>query len=141
MSDPIEDAFYDKLAGDGTLTAQLSSYPTSPPVPAIFFSREVPENAVMPYLVAEGLASDRNDDSLTDKHRDIEKEIHCYAINDGDPSVIDSIANRVRVLFHDQPLTIAGFSMEGVTAIGPLAGPTSDEYHRVVSIRVRMTAV
>lgn len=134
----LDQAFYDRLSGDGTLVALLSTYRT---LPAVFTADPVPEDADLPYVVTAGTVGDLGGafDTKNAGGREILKDVRCYAEDTGSASLVESIKERVRVLFHRHALAVTGFT----TAIAEVVGITPvDEdgvYGRVVSVRLSLT--
>jgi hypothetical protein len=128
----LTQAFYSKLNGDTTLKAMLATYSGAA---AIFTQDPVPEAAPLPYVVTAGEVSDVPFDTKTKYGREFLRDVRCYAKNDGNPSVVEAIAERVRTLFHRQSLSVTGFNF----LIASCSGRTADEsdaYGRIVTVRL-----
>jgi hypothetical protein len=130
----ITDAVAAKLAGDATLAGLLSSFAG---VPAVFTARPVPEGATAPFLLTEGSVADVAEDTLRRFGRRITRDISIWFPADDDPTNLETAAERVRTLFHKQPLAVAGHHHVMTLASGPVPAPDSgDERGRVVTIQV-----
>jgi hypothetical protein len=130
----ITAAIYDILAGDATLVAMLSTYEGNP---AIFTTDPAPGDAVLPYIVSAGEASQAPFDTKTTRGRDLIRDVRCYTEADGGAVVIETIAERVRELLHRQPLTIGGFTWIVSDCTGPIAVDEPDAYGRVISLSLK----
>ena len=132
----ITDAVAGVLAGDATLAAQLSTFDGAP---AVFTARPVPEGAVPPFVITEGSVADRPDDTLGRFGRAIARDISVWFPAHDDPTDLESAAERIRTLFHHQPLSVTGFHHVMTRASGPIPAPASgDEMGRVVTIIVNL---
>jgi hypothetical protein len=120
----ISQAIYNRLSGDATLTALLSTYRTSP---AIFTSAQVPEDVSLPFIVSRGSLSDEPFESKDMRGRQIMRDIYCYARGESSTVAIETISERVRTLFHRQPLTVTGYTNIIAIAHGPTV--MQDEDH------------
>lgn len=130
----ITAAIYNKLAGDATLTAMLSTYGGNP---AIFTMDPAPGDATLPYIVSAGEASQAPFDTKTSRGRDLIRDVRCYADADGSAITIEAIAERVRALLHRQSLTIAGFDWIISDVTGPIVADERDHYGRVISLSLK----
>lgn len=132
---PLTEALYDRLAGDGTLTALLAAYDGRA---AIFTIDPAPGDAALPYLVAAGSVVDSAFDTKDRRGRQIWRDVRCYAEADGSARVIETIAERVRALLHRQPLEVEGFGVFLAECSGPVSRDEEDAYGRVVTVRMIM---
>jgi len=131
----ITKAFYDVLVSDGTLTALLATYEGDP---AVFTTDPAPDNADLPYLVTAGEVSQAPFDTKTTRGRDLRRDIRCYTEANGDATTVEAIAERVRELFHREPLVIDGFGVWVADCSGPIVADEDDAYGRVVTVRLLM---
>lgn len=131
----LSQAFYDRLRGDGTLTAMLATYEGAP---AVFTTDPAPPDAVLPYIVTAGEFAIEPFDTKTLEGRTVYRDIRCYAAEDGSATLIEDIAERVRALFHRYALPVAGFSTVLCNVSGPTVAPDDDETvtGRLVSVRL-----
>lgn len=130
----ITAAIYNKLAGDATLTAMLSTYGGNP---AIFTIDPAPGDATLPYIVSAGETSQAPFDTKTSRGRDLIRDVRCYADADGSVITIEAIAERVRALLHRQSLTIAGFDWIISDVTGPIVADERDYYGRVINLSLK----
>jgi len=135
---PITQTTYDRMAGDATLTALISTYRGAP---AVFTIDPAPGDATLPYIVSAGQPVDTPFDTKTTRGRQLTRDIRCYASADGSAELIESIAERVRELFHRQVLTITGFVWIWAECSGPIVADEQDAYGRVVSVRMTIEEV
>lgn len=127
-------AFYDRLAGDATLADLLSIYKG---LPAVFTVIPIPDDAELPYIVTEGEVAVTPFDTKTSNGRELIRDIRCYAPAEGSASKIETIAERVRTLFHNHALSINGFDNAMLCeASGPVNVPEENVYGRIVTIRL-----
>ena len=126
----ITQAIHGKLEGDTELTGMLATYQGRP---AIFTFEPVPEDAIRPYIIAAGHVSDNYEgiSTKTRAGRDIVRDVRCYA-DRGEMVTLEDIAERVRELFHREPLDISGWDTIRVNASGPIAGPPEDTVHGLI---------
>jgi hypothetical protein len=144
MSDGFIDldaAFYNRMAGDHTLTGLLASYPdaeaTSGEMPAIFTDREVPEDATLPYIESFGQLSDVPDDDKITVGREVHRDIFCFTER-GQTDTLNQIADRVKTLFHRHALEITGATTISASVSGPIPAETDDTLIGVVlTVRLR----
>jgi hypothetical protein len=141
MPGALTKALHDRLIGDATLAALLGRY--DPPgstteVPCVFASDPVPEEAPTPFVVISGEISQEPvlDSNTIEYGSEIIYDIRCYADQDGSLIPIETIAARVRTLFHRQPLTVPGFTAVDVRVSGPIVDNQTDLFGRILSVRV-----
>lgn len=126
-------AIYSRLREDATLTALLSTYDGRP---AIFTVDPAPGDAELPYIVTAGHVSDVPWDTKTTRGRDIRRDIRCYAAATGSMVQIESIAEKVRKLFHRQKIPVEGYNNVFTSCTGPIIGPTDGTvYGLIVTVR------
>ena len=123
-------AFYDRMAGDGTLIALVSTYGGNP---AVFTTDPAPGDATLPYVVTAGEVSQVPFDTKTTQGRTIMRDVRCYAAADGSAVTVEAIAERVRALFHRQWISIAGFNWIWAECSGPIVADERDAYGRIVT--------
>jgi hypothetical protein len=121
----IRKAVYTRMANDATLTAMLATFTDRSNVtrPAIFTGPRVPEKAQRPYIWTYANVSDTDDSTKVERGRDIFRDISVIVDNDGSPEPLDSIANRVQVLFDRHELAID----DAVTVVADVSGPVPAE--------------
>ena len=122
------------LAGDAALISQLASYEGAP---AIFTALPIPVDAPFPCVVTAGNLADVAEDTLTRRGRRITRDVAVYFPRTGSEAAVEDAAERIRVLFHKQPLSVAGFHHVMTLASGPLRTPDEgDEVGRVVTLQI-----
>jgi len=129
----LTQAIYDRLVGDGTLTALLNTYEGAP---AIFTTDPAPGDAVPPYVVTAGEVAQEAFDTKTTRGRTATRDVRCYTAAGGSAATVETIAERVRTLLHRQPLTIAGYTWMMTECSGPMAADEQDAYGRIVTARI-----
>jgi hypothetical protein len=134
----VDNALYDRLAGDATLTALLSVYRGNP---AIFTEVPIPPNARLPYIAIPEPLDDEAGifDTKTAFGRRWQREILCYA---QDTAPVETIAARVVQLFERQAaaLTIVGYAPMVCRTVGPIVTPTDDTLQgRAVRVIIEAT--
>lgn len=125
--------FYEVLSGDSTLTAMLAEYEG---IPAIFSFDPVPGDAEKPYIVSSGEVSQIPKDSKNCRGRNIIRDIRIYTEASGSSILIESIAERIRELFHRTQLEISGFEWVLSSCSGPIVANELDCYGRIISVNV-----
>lgn len=133
----ITQGIYDRLSQDGTLTGWLADYRGGP---AIFTTDPAPGDAVLPYLVSAGSTTDNAWDTKLDRGRQVWRDVRCYAAANGDASLVEDIAERVRTLLHRHKLTVSGQDVWVAECGGPAAADEQDVYGRIVTVRLVMLA-
>ena len=128
-------AFYDLLATDPTLIGLLATYGG---VPAVFTTDPAPEDALLPYIVTAGEVSTAPFDTKTTLGREIRRDVRCYTEANGDAQDVEEMAERVRELFHRQPLVVDGFGVWVAECRGPIVADEDTAYGRVVTVRLLM---
>ena len=131
----ITEAIYDTLAGDGTLTAMLSTYGGEP---AIFTTDPAPGDATLPYIVSAGEVAQSAWDTKTTRGRVALRDVRCYTDATGSAMVVETLAERVRALLHRQPLAISDFECVVADCSGPVVADGQDAYGRIVTVRLTM---
>lgn len=134
-------AFYDRMAGDAQLTADLSNYPnaneSSGFQPAIFTDEEVPEDATLNYAWAQDISGIPEDDKLT-LGVDVLWQIAVYT-QKNDSETLNRLAWRVRALFHRHALAVTNAETVIAMASLPQKAPTDDKVDgRIIEVRLRL---
>lgn len=129
----LTSAIYERLSGDATLVALLTTYED---LPAIFTTDPAPGDASMPYIVTAGEIAQSPFDTKTTRGRDISRDIRCYAPAGGSAQTVETIAERVRALLHRQELAVDGFEWMLSECSGPIVADEQDAYGRIVSVRL-----
>lgn len=126
-------AIYNRLVGDPILVSMLNTYKGQP---AIFTIDPVPGDAKLPYIVAAGHIADAPWDTMDSEGRDIRRDIRCYTEATGSMAQVESIAERVRQLFHGKEIAVEGYHNVLTTCTGPILGPAEDSvYGLIVTVR------
>ena len=125
-------AVFNRMNTDATLTDLLATYNANP---AIFTSMPIPDDADLPYIVTEGEVSNSPYDFKGSGGREIVRDIRCYTDNTGSSALVESIAERVRALFHDYAMSVTGFddAMIMNASVG-MAPEETDVSGRIVTI-------
>ncbi len=130
-------AFFAVMNNDATLIALLTSFNSRK---AIFTYQPVPKDVEAPYIITTGEVSDEGFDTKTTVGREIRRDIRCYAPADGDASTIETIAERVRTLFHRVDISVVGFKTIDVSVFGPIVADEDELYGRVLTVRCLLDA-
>lgn len=128
-------AFYETLAGDETLTALLATYRTKP---AVFTTDPAPDDASLPYVVTAGEVVNAPDDTKTTRGREVRRDVRCYTAAEDSAVTVEAMAERVRALFHRNPIEIEGFGVWLSECLGPIVADGEESYGRIVTVRLRM---
>jgi hypothetical protein len=131
----LTQGIYDRLSADPALVGMLASYEGAP---AIFTIDPAPGDAVLPYLVSAGDATDTSFDTKLALGRRIWRDVRCYATADGDSIPVEQIAERVRTLLHRHILTVAGYGVLVAECSGPRTANEQDAYGRIVTVKLIM---
>jgi len=136
-------AIFARLTGDATLLALLDTHNS---VPAIFSDR-APDSYIVgpkPCLVIAAPTGDQPVETFTERARDITRDIRGYAPDTGSTLALDTVMERVRGLFHNQPssLTVTGGVVQIARVTGPVQSPTTDPalIGRRVTLRLEIQA-
>jgi len=130
----LTEAFYNMLAGDAILVDMLATYKGNP---GVFTIDPVPGDARLPYVVTAGEAVQLPFDCKVTRGREAVRDVRAYAAANGDTTLIEAIAERVRYVFHRRPLTIGDHQWVLSNVVGPIAVDEPDYYGRVVSVSVK----
>ena len=131
-------AFYDRMSGDATLTALLGTYGGAP---SVLTKRPLPQNFTVgangPYVLTTGSASGGGGpaDVKNSSGREIVRDILAFTSLDASPALVDSIADRIFVLFHRVKVSVTGYTIIVAEALGPIEVDEDDVLGRVVSVR------
>lgn len=128
--DLVTGAVYGVLAGDAELVGLLGTYHGEP---AVFTTDPAPGDAPERCIVTAGNLSDAPWDTKTSRGRDIRRDVRCYDAAGGSAVVVEAMAERVRELFHRQPLPLPGYRTLLAECTGPLAADEPDAYGRIVT--------
>lgn len=116
-----------RLSGDATLTNLLDTHSGAP---AIFSGRapDAYEIGPKPCLVIAAPTDDRPIETFTENSRDIIRDVRGYAPDTGSSLALDTVMERVRDLFHNQPasLTVTGGTAKISRVTGPKESPVTD---------------
>jgi hypothetical protein len=134
----VTQAIYNKLAGDATLTAMLSTYKGAP---AIFTSDPRPGDSELPCIVTAGEVTQSPADTKTSRGRLIRRDVRCYAPPLGSDQTVEAIAERVRTLLHRQSLTVTGFGWIYSMVDGPITADEQNAQGRIVTVTIRIEEV
>lgn len=134
----LTQAIYDRLAGDGVLTAMLNTYGGAP---AIFTTDPAPGDALPPYIVTAGEVAQEPFDTKLSRGRTATRDVRCYTAAGGSAATVEAIAERVRALLHRQPLTIADHAWVMAECSGPQVADEQDAYGRIVTARITFQEV
>ena len=136
LSEPLRTAIVD----DATIAALLPIYAGSK---TVFTRRPVPDNAAFPIVVISPDIAITDQDGIDDNRPVIIRDVAVYGRNDAASyRAVEAIAYEIRDLFHRrrQSLTVLGWDVVDVVALGPRPAPTDDEQTvgRVVELTVRL---
>lgn len=135
----ITKGIFDRMNDDSTLTALLGTYNSAPP---IFTKQPLPADfdigANGPYILSVGEASTipGSVDTKNSKGREIIRDILCFSTIKDSPTIVEAVAEQVRVLFQRQVFSITGFSIIVAEVNGPIIADEEDALGRVVSVRL-----
>lgn len=128
-------AAWSRMAGDPVLSADLSSYHDEPAV-IVTDDGSLPEDVSTPFVAVLGVIVDEPNDCKSGEGRDQSLMIRVFDEADGSTLQVEAIAERVRSLFHRQPLGLASGAYL-VECSGPFVTPTdSSLYGRQIEVRV-----
>src|SRR3990167_5381942 len=123
LSEPLRTAIVD----DATIAALLPIYAGSK---TVFTRRPVPDNAAFPIVVISPDIAITDQDGIDDNRPVIIRDVAVYGRNDAASyRAVEAIAYEIRDLFHRrrQSLTVLGWDVVDVVALGPRTAPTDDE--------------
>ena len=134
--DGLTAAFYQRLAGDSTLAADLAEYPDGSGVPAVFTDDRVPDDARPPYISTAGVLSDEAWDTKDVPGRFINRDVYLFFPH-RQTDRIERATERVRTLFHRHRLHVDGWqTVVARTSVRPVG---ADDYDaRIVTVSLRM---
>lgn len=133
--DVLTGAVYDALAGDATLQGLLADYNGAAAVSTV---DPAPGDMTRPYIVTAGQVSDAGWDTKTSRGRDLRRDLRCYDDRTGSAARVEAIAERVREMFHRQPLVVVGFGVVVAECFGPVKADEPEAYGRVVTCHWKM---
>ena len=132
----LQDAMHNRLSTDALIASGVSVYRTKP---AVFSELPVQgwDDPTAVYIVISPPIDDESRDSKnTTRAREVMHDVSVYGPQTGDSSLVDTLAERVRDLFHREPLTVSGYGTLIASCTGPILAPTDDQiYGRVVMVR------
>lgn len=131
----LTQAMYDVMAGDATLVALLNTYGGEA---AIFTTEPAPGDAAMPYVVTAGEVAQEPFDTKMTRGRIATRDVRCYAPEGGSAATVESMAERVRTLFHRQEITVSDYEWVMCECTGPIAADEQDAYGRIVTVRMML---
>lgn len=134
----LTDAFYEHLTGDAALTAMLATYDGAP---AVFTTEPVPGAAQLPYIVTAGEVVGTPFDTKTTRGRTAWRDVRCYTHASGSAAEVELMAERVRVLFHRQAISITDFEWIWGECSGPIVADEQDAYGRIVTVKLTIEEV
>lgn len=145
MNNVILVAITQRLVSDASLDGLLARSVITASAPAVYSTIPVPADAVLPYVVVSGPVSDVPDDAFDAEYREVLIDLHAYDSrpDDGGGSVsaVNSIAERVRYLFHRKPLDLSPSSRCLVSECrGPISLDASEAFGRVTQLRLLVAA-
>ena len=123
MADETTQAVFDVMNADSLLVGLLSQFEGDP---AIFTMKEVPPDALRPYIWSYGDVVSTPFESKDLRGRDVTRDIWIVADDVGDEDLVMDISNRVRDIFHRTVMTIGLGNMRTI-ALGPRIGPSGDD--------------
>lgn len=133
----FSEAFYSLLINDSSIVASLNTFNSRP---AIFTYEPVPKDVDGTYIITAGEVSDESEDTKDTVGRRIVRDIRIYAGATGDAIAIESLAERVRTLFHRSSISITGFKTIYVNVSGPITADEEDVYGRILSVELLLDA-
>ena len=137
---------YAALTGNSAIVALLGEQSDSSP--SILTNRPVPPDATYPMIVTAGDVTRSDQDLIADPVLVIVRDVSIFGQNTTASGInqtrtCDSIALKVRDLFHRQPgsITVSGWSVIDIVAQGPIVGPVDDDQsvHRLVTLTIRLS--
>ncbi|NIU01085.1 MAG: hypothetical protein GWN01_09215 [Nitrosopumilaceae archaeon] len=138
----ITKAIFDRMANDTILTNQLGVYASAPsiftkiPLPSDFDTK-----LHAPYILTTGEVS--VDPGPTDvknaSGRELLRDIRTFAPIKDSPSIVESITERIRDLFHRQNFIITGFTIIVSEITGPVVADEEDVIGRIQTLRLMLT--
>ena len=129
-------AFYSTLSGDATLTNVLKQWEGRP---AIFTYEPVPKDVELPYVITAGEIANEPNDSKDTTGRRITRDIRVYTDRTGSTAAIESLAERIRTLFHRSSISITGFKTIYVNVSGPRIADEDKVYGRILSVELLLS--
>lgn len=132
----VQDGYYARIVGTPAITSRLATYRAKP---AVFTRTPVPEDATFPFVVIRDSTTDDPYDTKTTVGRDLFNDIGIYADENGNPELVEDIAERIRDAIHRNPITVSGYGAFIASASGPIDAETDTQvYGRIVTARLNM---
>ena len=125
-------SIYERLRNDQVLASMINTYNSEP---AIFTVEPVPGKAKLPYIIVSGPVSDVPFDTKTSLGREQTVDIRCYTENKGSKEQVEEIAERVRELFHRQPITVTGYQNIIASCTGPIFVPEDEALGMIITVK------
>lgn len=135
----LSTAIFTRLSADATLAGLIGATNS---VPSVFAKRPIPTTPGYPYVLAATVVSDVDRDMVSSALREISRDIGVYGMLATQFDKVVDAAERVRALFHRQPLAFAGHRAVDVIASGPIDAPADpQEVGRIVTLTIRLQPV
>ncbi len=137
LSEPLRIA----IVADSGITGQLTAYAGSYPV---FTRRPAPSGAPYPMIMISPDVVVTENDGINDDRPSIVRDVAVYGSNENAANYVEveAIAYALRDLFHRQraSITVSGWTVTDVLALGPRAVPADDEQRigRAVELTVQL---
>jgi len=128
----LQDAIFTRLASSATITAGIGTFAG---VPAIFTRRPVPGKAPARRITISPSIGDESWDTKTSGGRDVITDVIVWHEESGDPSLVESLAEEVRDLFHRKPVDVVGYGNWLCECGGPIENDDDQMYGRVITMR------
>lgn len=137
----LDNAIFDRLTGSVDLMALTANYLNGK---AVFTVTPIPEGVVPPFIVVPeplvDIAGPLETKNTTG--RQWVRDIACYTKATGDSTVVETMAELIRSLFHRRAgaLTVTGFAPMIASVSGPVRAPSDASiYGRILT--VTLTAI
>jgi len=131
MADETTQAIFDVMNADTLLVSLISQFDGEP---AIFTMKEVPPDAVRPYIWSYADITNTPFESKDLRGRDVTRDIWIVDDDKGDEDLVAEIANRVQLIFHRVVMSIGIGNMRTI-ASGPRVGESGDDITaRIVTV-------
>jgi hypothetical protein len=128
----LQDAIHARLVASAIITAGVGTYAG---VPAVFTRVPVPGKAPDRRITISSSISDGSWDTKTSTGRDVLTDVNIWTEESGDPSLVESLAEEVRDLFHRKPVDVVGYGNWLCECGGPIQNDDDQLYGRVISMR------
>lgn len=131
----IRRACAQRMHADSELVGLLATYGGAA---AIFSEDEIPVDAPRPFVVVDHPSVDDPDDTKNTYGRERILSIRCFKASTDKQHDIDQIAERIRYLFHREPVHAPGERGWLASASGPTLAPTDNSLvGRLIAVRLR----